>query len=488
MMKPILIVYFLLAMFGGSAYGQVGIFINGGTHVVCEGEASVSLKGDFINNGVYSSSTEVLVFCGTSQQEIGGSGSNSFYGLQLNNSSGVLLSSNLTVTDEFILTDGLLDLSNANLTLGARVSEIQGVPSASNMIVTSGSGALRKRYSEIPVSGASDAFTFPIGSNTSGAEYSPVIMDFEAADFGPEAYLSVQATPNKNPFFNSGITTYLERYWTLEPNDMSNYNYEVKLYYVDSDVQNGSLTEADLQPVKYSGNSWYQPAGLLNDFPDAIEQGSAFVFTESNYMVWGGLTTFSVFGGAGGSNQPLPVDLISFNGQCLGDVVGLNWSTASENNSAYFDVEKSQNGIDWSVIHSETAAGNSSAQIDYEYVDFEKTVGDVYYRLNQVDFDWNSEYYDPIQVNCGQIENVLMTFPNPSNENFTIALMNELLIGDVSAKLIDASGKVADQKELSVKPGMNNFPWSLASLQEGVYFILISGPEHVVTIKHVITK
>ncbi|MBL6667272.1 MAG: T9SS type A sorting domain-containing protein [Crocinitomicaceae bacterium] len=269
---------------------------------------------------------------------------------------------------------------------------------------------------------------------------------------------------------------------------MSNYNYEVKLYYVDSDVQNGSLTEADLQPVKYSGNSWHQPAGLLNDFPDAIEQGSAFVFTASNFMVWGGLTTFSVFGGAGGSNQPLPVDLISFNGQCLGDVVGLNWSTASENNSAYFDVEKSQNGIDWSVIHSETAAGNSSAQIDYEYVDFEKTLGDVYYRLNQVDFDGNSEYYDPIQVNCGQIENVLMTFPNPSNENFTIALMNELLIGDVSAKLIDASGKVADQKELSVKPGMNHFPWSLASLQEGVYFILISGPEHVVTIKHVITK
>ena len=83
---------------------------------------------------------------------------------------------------------------------------------------------------------------------------------------------------------------------------------------------------------------------------------------------------------------------------------------------------------------------------------------------------------------------MLMTFPNPSNENFTIALMNELLIGDVSAKLIDASGKVADQKELSVKPGINHFPWSLASLQEGVYFILISGPEHVVTIKHVITK
>ena len=488
MIRSLLIIYFLLPVVIPLAYGQAGIFINNGTHLVCEGGVQVSLKGDFLNNGFYTSSTEMLVLSGVSEQEIGGSGSTTFYGLKLNNASGVLLSSNLTVTDELILTDGLLDISDANLTLGVGISQIQGDPSASNMIVTSGLGALRKRYSASPVSGDSDAFTFPLGSNTSVAEYSPIVMDFEAADFGPEAYLSVQSTPDKNPFFNSGITTYLERYWTVEPNDISDYNYEIKLYYVDDDVQNGSLTEGDLRPVKYSGDSWYQPEGLSNDFPDAIDQGSAFVFTSSNYMVWGGLTTFSVFGGAGGSNQPLPVELILFNGQCFEDIVRLNWSTESESNSAYFDVEKSQDGVEWSVVHSEIAAGNSLAQIDYEFIDLDKNLGDIYYRLNQVDIDGNSEYFGPIQLHCAQNESLLMTFPNPSHNEFNIGLKDDLLIGDVSARLVDASGKLIAQKKLKVLAGMNIFPWSIPSLQEGVYFILINGAEHVVTIKHVISN
>ena len=192
MIRSLLIIYFLLPGVIPLAYGQAGIFINNGTHLVCEGGVQVSLKGDFLNNGFYTSSTEMLVLSGVSEQEIGGSGSTTFYGLKLNNASGVLLSSNLTVTDELILTDGLLDISDANLTLGADISQIQGDPSASNMIVTSGLGALRKRYSASPVAGDSDAFTFPLGSNTSVAEYSPIVMDFEAADFGPEAYLSVQ--------------------------------------------------------------------------------------------------------------------------------------------------------------------------------------------------------------------------------------------------------------------------------------------------------
>ena len=81
-----------------------------------------------------------------------------------------------------------------------------------------------------------------------------------------------------------------------------------------------------------------------------------------------------------------------------------------------------------------------------------------------------------------------MTFPNPSHNEFNIGLEDDLLIGDVSARLVDASGKLIAQKKLKVLAGMNIFPWSIPSLQEGVYFILINGAEHVVTIKHVISN
>ena len=35
---------------------------------------------------------------------------------------------------------------------------------------------------------------------------------------------------------------------------------------------------------------------------------------------------------------------------------------------------------------------------------------------------------------------------------------------------------------------MNLFPWSIPSFQKGVSFLVISGPDHIVTIKHVISK
>ncbi|MEJ6506063.1 MAG: hypothetical protein QNK70_08660 [Crocinitomicaceae bacterium] len=59
--------------------------------------------------------------------------------------------------------------------------------------------------------------------------------------------------------------------------------------------------------------------------------------------------------------------MIAFQGECLDGLVTLNWSTDSEFNSAYFDVEKSVNGIDWQIINSQIAALNSSSQIEHHF-------------------------------------------------------------------------------------------------------------------------
>ena len=117
-------------------------------------------------------------------------------------------------------------------------------------------------------------------------------------------------------------------------------------------------------------------------------------------MVWGDLIAFSVFGGAGGTGDPLPVELLSFSGACHNQTSVLNWSTASEYNSAYFDIEKSKNGYDWEVIHSVDAAGFSSSLVEYQFVDLNKSYNTSYYRLNQFDIDGRNEYYGPIEVSC----------------------------------------------------------------------------------------
>ncbi|MDO7614582.1 MAG: hypothetical protein MUQ75_10100, partial [Crocinitomicaceae bacterium] len=142
-----LIVFAILIFLSSlSTNGQSGIRINVETQVVCEGQVQLVVSGDFVNNGTFTPSNGTIYLKGSSKQNIGGSGNNTFYGIELDNASGADLSSDIAVTNELNLNNGILDLVNSNLTMGTGAA-VLGAPSESNMVVTSGTGELRKRFS-----------------------------------------------------------------------------------------------------------------------------------------------------------------------------------------------------------------------------------------------------------------------------------------------------------------------------------------------------
>ena len=91
-------------------------------------------------------------------------------------------------------------------------------------------------------------------------------------------------------------------------------------------------------------------------------------------------------------NITLPVDLISFEAEREGDNIKLNWSTASEENNDYFEIQKSYDGEVFTPIGYVDGAGNSNAVLEYNYTDSE--TGKAYYRLKQLDYDGEFEYSD----------------------------------------------------------------------------------------------
>ena len=205
--------------------------------------------------------------------------------------------------------------------------------------------------------------------------------------------------------------------------------------------------------------------------------------------IWCGetLQALALLEESGGTGEPLPVELLSFSGDCQDGASVLKWSTASEHNSSYFDVEKSDNGFDWEIIHSEDAAGISTSLIEYEFVDVNKFYNTTYYRLNQFDIDGVNHYYGPIEVSCEE-RSRLITFPNPSDASFNLLINDQRFIGKVDMKILDAHGKLVGFKELNVLDGMNVFPWYETSLEEGMYFIILDTPTNNVTLRHVISE
>jgi hypothetical protein len=94
----------------------------------------------------------------------------------------------------------------------------------------------------------------------------------------------------------------------------------------------------------------------------------------------------------------LPVELLYFDGYPYPSFNLLKWSTASENNSDYFKIERSINGENWKTVGVKLAAGNSNTLIHYSYLDSFNDHLIHYYRLVQVDYDGKYKIYGPISL------------------------------------------------------------------------------------------
>jgi hypothetical protein len=157
----------------------------------------------------------------------------------------------------------------------------------------------------------------------------------------------------------------------------------------------------------------------------------------------------------------LPVSFSNFSANCVQDYVKLKWTTESEIKNDYFEVERSENGLDFNSITRIDGNGTINVQQNYQYIDEQSLFGTSYYRLKQVDFDGKVEYFNPIFLDCKKTNNFSI-YPNPNNGSFVVSGLSE----DEDMQLTDALGRTL----LSKKGEIN---YEINSLQEGIYFITI---------------
>lgn len=96
---------------------------------------------------------------------------------------------------------------------------------------------------------------------------------------------------------------------------------------------------------------------------------------------------------------PLPIELLYFEVFKHERYNHLSWSTASENNNDYFNIEKTQDGVIFYNVTTIKGGGNSNIQNFYEYDDYElNNYNIIYYRLKQTDYDGRFKYHDLVSV------------------------------------------------------------------------------------------
>lgn len=192
----------------------------------------------------------------------------------------------------------------------------------------------------------------------------------------------------------------------------------------------------------------------------------------------GGVPNGGVLGSGGGS--PLPVELIFFSADLVGENVHLSWQTASELNASHYVVERLDDNGDWNEVARLEAAGNSTNAKNYQAIDYYPKVGKNYYRLKQVDNNNVETYYDVkvVHVSAGQLGDVVI-YPNPSTGivNFAFAghvKVKEALLFDLSGKLI-SNLMISDQQLTEI---------DLSALPKGVYMIKVNDEIQKLVLTH----
>ncbi|MFO7722194.1 MAG: hypothetical protein R6V49_03125, partial [Bacteroidales bacterium] len=88
------------------------------------------------------------------------------------------------------------------------------------------------------------------------------------------------------------------------------------------------------------------------------------------------------------NTYPLPVTLTTFKGEYLdGEGVKLTWSTATEEQNAFFDVQRSVDGLGFSSIGRVPGGGSSLMPLHYAFADPAPAKPVSFYRLIQHDYD-----------------------------------------------------------------------------------------------------
>jgi hypothetical protein len=129
-----------------------------------------------------------------------------------------------------------------------------------------------------------------------------------------------------------------------------------------------------------TGGSWASSGSTTSGDPGSLATVSA-----------AGLTGFSEFA-LGGTDAILTVELAKFEVKSSQKSALLMWTTATEKDNAYFDIQQSTNGTDFQTIGQVKGHGTTNTPQTYTFEHTTPSVNTHYYRLKQVDFNGTSTY------------------------------------------------------------------------------------------------
>ena len=176
----------------------------------------------------------------------------------------------------------------------------------------------------------------------------------------------------------------------------------------------------------------------------------------------------------------LPVEIYGFTvGITADNATAIRWNAGEETNVAFYQIERSVNGIDFTTRYQIAATSSNY----YQHIDARLTPGKYFYRIKTVDRNGIFKYSAVVSVTISQKEKLII-HNNPSKDLLTIQSFNALHAREIS--LISMSGQVI--QHINMPQGTTLANINIQTVYAGMYVIRVSDGQTVTTAKVVISN
>ncbi|MES2776500.1 MAG: T9SS type A sorting domain-containing protein [Bacteroidota bacterium] len=260
-------------------------------------------------------------------------------------------------------------------------------------------------------------------------------------------------------------------------------------------VQN---TEYDIAEIAFAGGPLAPPATVrASSYPDGGTNGQSYF-----YMALGGTQTVNrsnQYYGTGATNTTfetgysfvplgnvtLPTKFSHFLAVKKDDNAELTWTVETEENNAYFDVQRSLDGRLFTDAIRVQAYRNGRTSNTYSTPDLNiSRLGSkvIYYRIKQVETSGEIVYSEVRQISLTTKNFTIGLYPNPV-VNSTKLVVDAPEAGKAYIIVRDALGKAVQQISMDFVKGINQKDLNATMLPAGEYNVTVMGEKFNQTIK-----
>ncbi len=170
-----------------------------------------------------------------------------------------------------------------------------------------------------------------------------------------------------------------------------------------------------------------------------------------------------------------PIELLSFLAKAEEGMVAIEWTTLSQFNTDFFEIERSPDGIRFTSIHQQDGEGTSNQVHVYQTLDQNPFAGYNYYRLVETDLAGNRSYSAIRVVEVSDLR--VAIFPNPVIQSLNLSINHPKTSGNKGNLLYEVCnlmGQVQLNGQISLQENKTQIAIpEIADLLAGIYFIRV---------------